>query len=349
MVRSASSNSQRIENLRETVGDFGIALFAPLLDLVDHQQQQQGDEDHQQQQGEESCYSTNSNSCSRKGNISSSCTTLQTEPESDHYRSETDDDYEDEDETSQPVQVVAESETHLHACPRILSQTQMQGLKDHHLPEAVRDNIWERCFAIGLHGDSFCSLLQKCAGYKYTVVVIRTVSGEILGGFASEEWRVRDEKGQSRNSYYGTGQSFVFCSHPDVDAIITCNTTNRYESDDDDLYVYKWTGVNDYCQICDNERRVLCMGGVGEFGWIVSDDFTTGQTGACATFGNPPLLAQHSATFAIANFEIYGLAAPVYGFGRSYESSFFIEQQQQPAAPPLMRSPVGLPLYHDDE
>jgi hypothetical protein len=140
--------------------------------------------------------------------------------------------------------------------------------------------------------------------------VVRSVTGEILGGFASEKWRIQDEKGHNRHAYYGTGQSFVFCSHPD------CTDSSEEHpagnSSSDTLHVYKWTGENDYCQICDYEKRVLCMGGVGDFGWIVSDDFTLCQTGACGTFGNPPLMKPD--TFDIADFEIYGLA-PVFRFG----------------------------------
>ena len=78
------------------------------------------------------------------------------------------------------------------------------------------------------------------------------------------------------------------------------------------VHVYRWTGENDYCQICDDERRKLCLGGVGDFGWVVSNDFMTCQTGPCQTFGNPQLAS--SQTFPIAEFEVYGLASPVLSF-----------------------------------
>jgi hypothetical protein len=148
-------------------------------------------------------------------------------------------------------------------------------------------------------------MVRNAEPFKYSIVVVKTTSGKILGGFACQKWSIRDEKGQARHDYYGTGQSFVFASHPD-------NIEEHHDGhihDSASLHVYKWTGDNDYCQICDSDRRVMCMGGVGEFGWIVSDDFTCGQTGWCGTFGNPPLTSEH--TFQIADFEIYGLTSPV--------------------------------------
>jgi len=260
LLRYSSPDLQRIEQLRDTVGDFGLALFAPLLNL--------GGE-HSSEDSDSSLISSASLSLklttTTKKSVSS--LTLRTEPESDHYRSEDDDFGEGEENEHTYLQIVDEPIHLLRACPRILSHEQMQQLREH-LPYKLRDNLWERCFAIGLHGDSFISLLQKCAPHKYTVVVIRTVTGEILGGFASERWSVRDEDRQA--AYYGTGQSFVFASHPAVAATAAVvdgeKPTTADNNSNNELTVYKWTGSNDYCQICDCERRVLCMGGVVRFG-----------------------------------------------------------------------------------
>lgn len=141
-------------------------------------------------------------------------------------------------------------------------------------------------------------------------MVIRTTSGHVLGGYASEEWRnnssLANHKNKfrsARHSYYGTGQSFIFGSTT-VNGAKHCNGNS--------LCVYPWTGHNDYCQICDVDRSILCMGGVGEFGWIVSDDFTVGRTGPCATYNNPPLI--DDTTFRIADFEIYTLISPIAQF-----------------------------------
>jgi TLD len=309
-------NKPQIESLRDAVGDFGIALFAPLLDF--------DKEDHRG--GREIFKST------QETVTSSSCTatTTQAESESDQYQLEDDDDldgpHDDEDVNNDDddreyavdtVQIVPESLAQINACPPILSEQNIQYLQTY-LPFSIRDYIWERRFVIGLHGDSFCTLLQKCEGYKNSMVVIRTTCGLILGGYASEEWRVCSASGSNssigatnhkskyrsmRHSYYGTGQSYIFGSST------LHGSEHRNETT---LCVYPWTGHNDYCQICDVDRSILCMGGVGEFGWIVSDNFTVGRTGPCATYNNPPLI--ENTTFRIADFEIYTLISPIAQF-----------------------------------
>ena len=120
------------------------------------------------------------------------------------------------------------------------------------LPDALQMNRWDRCFTIGLQGDSFLSLLDAAASYTYSVVVIRTTKGHILGGFASRPWKARE---QDKRSYYGTGQSFLFCTHPDVEE------PTEQKKDASILKFYKWTGTNDYCQVRLGGRRFLSSAG----------------------------------------------------------------------------------------
>jgi TLD len=323
-----SASAHRLENLRETVGEFGVALFAPLLDWAD------GNDEHDEFRANAADADADADAAALTtreqvrlvdDDVALSADSIDLLPnDKSSGRGETGSENDDkcqgsdcdsnlyfiDDSNSSPpcsaLRVVCESPQNLDDCPRILSLAQMQTLRQY-LPESLQERHWDRCFCIGVHGDSFCTLLQKCAPFQYSILVVRTVAGQVLGGFATANWRIRDENGPGgRHAYYGSGQSFVFASHP------AAQPQQRASADgtpttDPDLTVYPWTGHNDYCQICDVERRVLCMGGVGDFGWIVSDDFTLGQTGPCATFGNPVLCSAPS--FEIADFEIYGLAS----------------------------------------
>jgi hypothetical protein len=147
-----------IESLRDAVGDFGIALFAPLLDF--------DETDHRDIRYK----SNNTNETVR----SSSCTiAAQAESELDPYSSDYDDDEDDDDgkgvrnyndereNALDVVQILPESLSQIRTCPPILSEQNMQYLQTY-LPFSIRDYVWERRFVIGLHGDSFCTLLQKC-------------------------------------------------------------------------------------------------------------------------------------------------------------------------------------------
>jgi len=201
----------------------------------------------------------------------------------------------DTEEPSCIVQVVPEAD--LQYCPRILTRDMMQQIHDH-LPESLSMHQWDRCFAIGRDGDSFVTLLDYCAPHRYTVTIIRSVDGYVMGGFCSVPWKSKN----TTRGYYGSGQSFLFASHPM--GIL-----------EEGLHFYPWTGRNNYCQICDIEKQVLCMGGEGDFGWIVKENFEQGQTGHCQTFDNPPLAP--AAFFRVADLEVYGLKP----FGCTVETS----------------------------
>lgn len=205
-----------------------------------------------------------------------------------------DDDLEEDD--SSVAQLIPENPDDLLYCPRILTPAMIQQIHQQ-LPDALKMNRWDRCFAIGLHGDSFVSMLDAAAPYTYSLVVIRTCKGHILGGFASRAWKERD---QDKHSYYGTGQSFLFATHPDTEEA----------TDNSILKFYSWTGLNDYCQICDADRQIMCMGGQGDFGWLVKDNFEVGQTGCSMTYGNPPLVP--TGFFEVADLEVYGLSPTLF-------------------------------------
>jgi len=234
----------------------------------------------------------------------------------------------------------------LQECPRILNESSLAELRQA-LPDSLRHNKWERCFAIGRDGDSMISMLQRTAPYVYTILVGLDTHGHVVGGFCTESWSHTTSSGssvswldasstggslsppqyqsqhnhqyhraQQRGGYYGTGQSFLFASHPDiVPGLDAPRDPNKH------FMIYKWTGDNDYCQIIKDGGSLggsssssssarhrggdhLAMGGKGDFGLIVHDHFISGETGRCATFGNPPLVP--SGHFDMVAFEVYG-------------------------------------------
>lgn len=212
------------------------------------------------------------------------------------------------------VDVEYESPADLESCPRILTPRMMKQLHDEGLPDSLQQCRWERCFAIGRDGDSYLSLIEKCADFKRTFVVIQTLEGYVLGGFATMPWK---KQSGSNACYFGTGQSFLFASHP-----AGCNNSDDNVEDRDEekpLHLFRWTGHNDFCQICDYETGRLGMGGGRDFGFLCQDNFWRGRSGASRTFGNPPLVPTAAEeSFEIEAFEIYGLRT----FGETSMASF---------------------------
>lgn len=214
------------------------------------------------------------------------------------------DEFEDMDmDIIQPqVSIKSEPLSDLLSCPRILTMPMIQQLLREALPQSLKTARWDRIYAVGRDGDTFYAMLNKCVGFKDTVIVAQTSQGYVLGGYASSPW----EKSGHGRSYFGTGTSFLFASHPEAQPQLN-NMMQQEEPKQDDqkpLSIFRWTGSNVYAQACDVEEGVLAMGGEGAFGLIVQDNFSRGCSGYCSTFGNPPLVP--GGHFDVVSFEIYG-------------------------------------------
>jgi hypothetical protein len=229
----------------------------------------------------------------------------------------------DDDETLVPEELES-----LRHCQRLLSRRDRRRIRDS-LPHRLRSCQWERCYATGRDGDSFCTMRCKCRDAQHSILVLRTTEGHVLGGYASEPWgSIPTFTGavvNGSNSYYGTGQSFLFASHP--------LGGNDHGTTEPVLTIYPWSGDNDYHQVCHVDAGRLAMGGGGEFGWIVSEDFTRGVTGSCRTYHNPPLIPNGNTTFDVEALEIYGIVPIVWSLLGS-------SQRSSTSLPPTMDSQV---------
>ena len=126
-------------------------------------------------------------------------------------------------------------------------------------------------------------------------------------------------------NFFGSGRSFVFSSNPDMDLDARHKHESKFwrkksqhkknhasnaSAHKDALYIFHWTGENNYNQICDVDRGTFGMGGGGSkssFGWFVQDNFTIGSTGICDTFSNPPLTKRRrDGLFEIVDMDVYG-------------------------------------------
>jgi hypothetical protein len=211
-----------------------------------------------------------------------------------------------------PINMVPEPQSVLSSCPPLLTPTMLKQLVDN-LPETVQTMTWKRLFALGRDGDCFLTMLNHCHSYTNTIVVILTTQGHILGGYAAAPW---DRQSGMQRTFYGSGQSFLFATHPDDPVAVADDDGDN--NNDDKLYIYPWTGDNNYCQVCDVEDGQIAMGGGGAFGLIVQEHFSRGSTGRCGTFGNPSLIPGDSGgTFDVISFEIYGFSSMAEVFSPS--------------------------------
>lgn len=74
-----------------------------------------------------------------------------------------------------------------------------------YLPLGIQNDGWVLLYTVLRHGSDMAAFYQRVAGYKYSLIVIRTMDGQVFGGFGSEAW-----KQQRQQMFYGSGESFVF-------------------------------------------------------------------------------------------------------------------------------------------
>jgi hypothetical protein len=96
----------------------------------------------------------------------------------------------------------------------------------------------------------------------------------------------------STNNFFelldGSGESFLF----------------RFNPDNNMIEQYRWTGENDFIVL--STTKSIGMGGGGKgFGFILDQDFETGESSSCSTFNNPPLTKSEN-TVKVLNVECWG-------------------------------------------
>lgn len=114
---------------------------------------------------------------------------------------------------------------------------------------------------------------------------------------ATEEWR------NKRDSYYGSGESFLFTFK------------------NDRFVKYIWTRNNSYFQLSNFDG--LAMGGGHHFGLFIDGDLHRGSSDHCETFGSATLSGHK--TFDVVNVEVWGFSAP-----NVYETSVDIDRLTPP-------------------
>ena len=209
------------------------------------------------------------------------------------------------------VNLKEESLQVLDAAPRILSLDMMKQLVDCFGGSSISIKRWKRLYSVARDGDSFASFLNNVHNEKDTLVVVKTMDDDtVFGAYVNTEWREQarvsssprattsaGEHGMisaSSSLFYGTGQSFLFSFN-----------------EDQELSVYKWTGLNNYNQLCVGRGSggMIALGGGGHdanFGLCIEDCFRRGSSGHCETYNNAPLAGIDKEFFDVLAFEVYG-------------------------------------------
>ena len=194
----------------------------------------------------------------------------------------------------QPIIIVKECLEVVLENPYILPLDLMQKIADEALPMTLEGMAWKRIYSLNRDGDSFQTFLRNVERQANTLIVVRTMKNEIFGSFADSAWE--EPRCTKKKHYYGIGgRSFLF-------------SVNE-KSLENKLNVYRWTGENNYNQICNaSQQRIAMGGGENGFGLCLEDNFARGSTEHCATYCNDPLVS--GGYFDIVELEVFGFTYP---------------------------------------
>ncbi|XP_028674954.2 TBC1 domain family member 24-like [Erpetoichthys calabaricus] len=67
------------------------------------------------------------------------------------------------------------------------------------------------------HGYSLQSFYLHCDGYEPTILLLKTVDGDVCGAFLSSDWAERHKTNAKGANFFGTGESFVFTLRPEME------------------------------------------------------------------------------------------------------------------------------------
>ncbi|CAM9182089.1 unnamed protein product, partial [Hapterophycus canaliculatus] len=180
------------------------------------------------------------------------------------------------------------------------------------LPKHHRGYNWHLLFSTLRDGASYTTLYNRIKAEEPTFVIVESMRGEVFGGFATCAWA-------SGSQYYGTGECFLF--KLENGERVAVDTGGDADSDggsdagspgstvktlmEGDVATFQWTGMNMYLQYSDGAGIGMGGGGMaGSFGLFIGEDFLSGSTGKCDTYGNPPLCSQEQ--FQVSQVEVWG-------------------------------------------
>ncbi len=152
------------------------------------------------------------------------------------------------------------------------------------LPRILHIDSMVLLYSLTQNGSDFTTFYLNMKNTEYAIILIETISGEIIGGFSSSTWKVS-------SSYYGTGESFLF----------------KIDKESNTILDYQWTSANNFFMY--STEHQIGMGGGGDgFGFILDTDFRSVSSKCCATYGNPCLLSTEEPIF-VKNIEAFGFSS----------------------------------------
>uniref|UniRef100_A0A0N4ZRA0 Rab-GAP TBC domain-containing protein n=1 Tax=Parastrongyloides trichosuri TaxID=131310 RepID=A0A0N4ZRA0_PARTI len=162
------------------------------------------------------------------------------------------------------------------------------------IPERFQLETPVLIFSLSEHGVSFVNLWSRIEEAEQTLIIIRTMNGDVLGGYASSSWNERRNlRDRQRSKFFGTGESFVFSvdNNTKLPTVYTW-VGNNWDQSEDPPQMFMAAG-----------EKYLILGSGTNTAIEIRDELSKGTSYDCSTFGNPPLIREK--TFDIQDLEVF--------------------------------------------
>merc|ERR1712194_407625 len=182
----------------------------------------------------------------------------------------------------------------------LLTPTQMTALRAAVIPAALQHRPWKRIYSLTRDGDSFVAFQRimeewnrKQQGDSSTLLVVKTTSGDMIGGFADVPLVPL-----ASSTIGSAARSCLF------------KVRTLQGGDKPVVEVYGKQLSASKKILCHTTRRMIAFGGGTSdggtdagFGLCLGDGFARGTTARCAAFQSEPLVSDRDGVFAILDVE----------------------------------------------
>lgn len=199
----------------------------------------------------------------------------------------------EEDEVSEPRLLggtASEVLSHSRYCAKLVPKLEAS------LSMRFRGYDWKLLYSLAQHGSSLYTLLRNVRDKSPTLIVIETTRGEVFGGFVTVPWT-------QRQSYYGTGESFVFTCQPRFERFPWSHKNGMFMLSTDQAigmgggYVHSSSEAATWAEKL-TDIYVMCHGVMscaisGGFAWFANADLSHGSSAPSETFMNRYVQLRH--------------------------------------------------------
>ncbi|XP_076065977.1 GTPase-activating protein skywalker isoform X2 [Oratosquilla oratoria] len=152
------------------------------------------------------------------------------------------------------------------------------------------------------HGCSLTTFYQRVEKHEPILLLVRTTNDHVFGCYCStalEQRNIKDEFG-NRQTYFGTGETFLFSLRPNVAKYQWVGITRQQQG-------AAVSGVEHSAELFIHaDNNMITIGGGKGQALMLDQELRFGKTEMCQTFDNPPLCPDTD--FEVKVVEVYSLS-----------------------------------------